>query len=183
MTEPQHPGATRPISREAVVVHVDPLRALFDDEYQPMLRLASAVLGDPTAAEEAVQDAFVAVSRVLPSGRIENAAAYLRTAVMNASRSQMRAAGAAKRRVRAVPGVEMGAVSGPEDTAIQAAAGREVMAVVDGLPRRQRECLVLRYFAGLSDTEIASTLGISVGNVKSTIHRALEKLRTKGLSR
>ena len=50
---------------------------------------------------------------------------------------------------------------------------QEVLDALRGLPRRQRECLVLRYYLDLSETEIASTLGISVGSVKSHAHRGI----------
>jgi RNA polymerase sigma-70 factor (sigma-E family) len=49
--------------------------------------------------------------------------------------------------------------------------------LLSGLPRRQRAVLVLRYYEDLSDEEIASTLGISRGTVRSQAARALEKLR------
>ena len=54
-----------------------------------------------------------------------------------------------------------------------------VLDAVRRLPRRQRDAIVLRYELQLSDAEIADTLGIPVGTVKSTIHRALARLRTE----
>lgn len=159
--------------------HLDPVRALFDAEYLPMVRLAGAMLGSRAAAEEAVQDAFVQVSRTLDTVAPDKRGAYLRTAVLNAARTQVRRSRAAKRQARAVPEL----VATPEEHALRSAEAREVMALVDTLPERQRQCLVLRYFEGLTDPEVAEALGISMGSVKSHIHRALETLRTKGLAR
>jgi RNA polymerase sigma factor (sigma-70 family) len=53
---------------------------------------------------------------------------------------------------------------------------REVMQAVRRLPRRQREALVLRFYLDLSETEIAATMGISQGTVRSATHRALASL-------
>ena len=53
---------------------------------------------------------------------------------------------------------------------------RQVLAALARLPTRRREVLVLRYYAGLSEAEIAATLGISAGTVKSTAARGLATL-------
>ncbi len=53
---------------------------------------------------------------------------------------------------------------------------QEVLEAMRSLPRRQRECLVLRYYLDLSESEIASTLGISNGSVKSHASRGLAAL-------
>ena len=53
---------------------------------------------------------------------------------------------------------------------------REILAALDRLAPRQREVLVLRYWSGLTEAEIAETLGISRGAVKSTASRALDRL-------
>ncbi|MBK5287642.1 MAG: sigma-70 family RNA polymerase sigma factor, partial [Acidimicrobiia bacterium] len=60
-----------------------------------------------------------------------------------------------------------------------AATRSEHAAVVDALrqlPRRQRECLLLRYYADLSEADIAATLGISAGSVKSHSSRGMTAL-------
>jgi RNA polymerase sigma factor (sigma-70 family) len=49
---------------------------------------------------------------------------------------------------------------------------RAIAAAVRALPRRQRDCVVLRYYGDLADPEIATTLGVSVGSVKTHLHRA-----------
>jgi RNA polymerase sigma factor (sigma-70 family) len=55
---------------------------------------------------------------------------------------------------------------------------RDLLAALRQLPSRQRAVLVLRYFLDLSETQTACELGVSVGTVKSTANRALDRLRT-----
>ena len=66
-----------------------------------------------------------------------------------------------------------------ESAALEGEERREVLQAIARLPRRQREVLVLRYFLGLSDSEIAADLGVSRGTVVSTASRALAALATK----
>lgn len=151
----------------------DPLRHLFDHQYQSMVSLATALMGNRAQAEEVVQEAFLRVGPRLPAIGDGSAVAYLRTAVMNQARSELRRGRAAKR--RAVP-LRMVA-DGPEDEAVRSDERRRVLAALDRLPVRQRQCLVLRFYAGLSDPEVAATLEISVGSAKTHIRRGLESLR------
>jgi RNA polymerase sigma factor (sigma-70 family) len=68
---------------------------------------------------------------------------------------------------------------GPDTRLLLAEEHREVLAALGTLPRRQREVLVLRYWSGLSEAEIAGALGISRGAVKSTASRALDVLEVR----
>jgi RNA polymerase sigma factor (sigma-70 family) len=149
------------------------LRALFDAHYEGMVRLATAVLGHNAAAEDVVQQAFVALDRRLahlePGGEV----AYLRTSVMNGCRSHTRAARARKRQPIALR--ERGPAL-PEDEAVRDDQHRRVLAAIDRLPMRQRQCIVLRYYSGLSDSEVATTLGLSLGSAKTHLRRAQQAL-------
>lgn len=145
--------------------------ALFDEHYARLVRIATLLLDNRGEAEEAVQEAF---ERTFAGWwRIrhpERAEAYLRTAVVNQCRSRGR------RRTRelevnrrAVAGVP--AASPSRD--IEGAA--DVLAVLDAvrsLPPRQREAVVLRYYADLSEAEIAQALGCAPGTVKSQLSKA-----------
>jgi RNA polymerase sigma factor (sigma-70 family) len=68
---------------------------------------------------------------------------------------------------------------GPDERAVQRDDERRVARAVAGLPQRQRECLVLRYWLDLSEREIADTLEVSVGSVKTHVHRALASVASQ----
>jgi RNA polymerase sigma-70 factor (sigma-E family) len=154
---------------------------LVDELYRvhalPLTRTALLLLGDRPSAEDVVQEAFLGLFRGL--GRLSDpgrAVAYLRISVLNGCRSVLRARKRARLR-RGAP--DYPAVWSAESAALASEERREVLAAVARLPRRQREVLVLRYFLGLSDSEIAADLGISRGTVASTASRALAALARK----
>jgi RNA polymerase sigma-70 factor (sigma-E family) len=150
------------------------IATLHAHHYLSMVRLAVALVDDESAAEDAVQDAFVALLRAWPL-RDEGAAEYyLRRAVVNACRDRLR-----HRRVRRQTALPQGPVEpSPEQLAMTAADQRALLNCLRALPERQREVLVLRYFSELSEAEIASTLGVSTGTVKSTAHKGIAALRS-----
>ena len=106
------------------------------------------------------------------SSSAEVALPYVRTAVLNVCRSGLRRRVVARRHLGST---EPNAQSA-ETTVAQQHERAAVVAALRGLPTRQRECLVLRYYADLSEAEIASTLGISAGSVKTHCHRGLAAL-------
>ncbi|HET9142231.1 RNA polymerase sigma factor [Actinophytocola sp.] len=143
---------------------------LYREQRLGLVRLAVLLLGDKQAAEDAVQDVFASLwSRRFHPDRD----AYLRVAVVNRCRSHLR------HRVRARNRHTPGDVPGPapDERLALAEEHRQMLAAIDRLPGRQREVVVLRYYAELSLTEIAATLGIRTGTVKSTAARALTALR------
>jgi RNA polymerase sigma-70 factor (sigma-E family) len=147
---------------------------LYSIHYQALVRLATLLVRDAATAEEVVQDAFIAMRggwQLL--GDAEKALAYLRQAVVNRSRSVLRhrtVAGSDPQPVLPdTPGAEHWA-PGLLEQAVARAALR-------GLPDRQREAIVLRYYAGLSEDEIAAAMGISRGAVNSHTARGLSALR------
>jgi RNA polymerase sigma-70 factor (sigma-E family) len=148
------------------------LADLHRDHYRALVRMACLLVDDVGSGEEVVQDAFVRVYRSL--ARVDDPLRYLRTAVMNGARSGLRRRRAARRYVAPVD------VSGPgaDEVVVARSEHSEVVVALQALPRRQRECLVLRYYAELSESEIASTLGISAGSVKSHSHRGMAALST-----
>lgn len=151
------------------------VRALFASHWQPMVRLAALLLHENATAEEVVQDAFVALHRRWPRLQDPHAAVgYLRTSVVNGCRSvqRHRQVEVRHRQPAAPPG------PGPEERAVAASEGRDVLVALRSLPRRQQEVLVLRYYSDASEAEIAETLGISTGAVKSHAHRGMTALRT-----
>ena len=155
---------------------------LYHAHWNRLVRLAWLLLRDQLAAEDVVQDAFVATHRqwasIRESGR---AVGYLRTAVVNGCRSVQRHNVVVDRQhfrdAAAADAPGRGAL-GSAEAQVLAAEGRD--AVLDALrilPDRQREVLVLRYYGDLSEAEIARTLDISAGAVKTHAHRGLTTLR------
>src|SRR5205814_5124975 len=94
------------------------------------------------------------------------AVGYLRTSVVNNARSVLRR----RRTVRRFPQPAADWLTEPaaDGGVLLAEEHREVIAALRTLPPRQREVIVLRYWSELTEAEIAKTLGISVGTVKST---------------
>jgi RNA polymerase sigma-70 factor (sigma-E family) len=149
--------------------------ALFRERYSEMVGLAALLLNDRHTAEEVVQDAFAKFH--LARRRIndpDKQVSYLRSIVCNHARGKLRRWGV-ERRLRPVPEPE----AAPDADAALARHRRDtVAAALAVLPRRQRECVVLRYWLDLPEREIADTLGIAAGSVKSHLHRGLAALET-----
>jgi RNA polymerase sigma-70 factor, sigma-E family len=161
----------RPHARSTPSTAPRTLADLYRDHRQRMVRLAVLLVDDPATAEDVVQEAFAGLHRHWSSLRDEEAAvAYLRTAVVNGSRSVLR-----RRRTARdyVPPHQVNARSA-ESLAMLSAEHQAVVDALATLPPRQREVLVLRYYGGLSEAEIAEATGITRGTVKSTASRALD---------
>jgi RNA polymerase sigma-70 factor (sigma-E family) len=153
------------------------LRDLYRSEYRGLVRLAALLVDDVGLAEEVVQDAFITCARSGDGPRLRDAGAapaYLRRAVLNRSRSQLRSRRVRRRHLRAAgppptaPPADLPVVADDEH--------RRMLAALDELSDRQREVLVLRYYAELSEAEIADALDISPGSVKTHAHRGLAAL-------
>ncbi|GAA4962552.1 RNA polymerase sigma factor [Actinoplanes utahensis] len=142
-----------------------------------LVRLAVLMVDDLPTAEDIVQDVFTALYRKHgPELRgVTDPHAYLITGVTNAARSALRR----RRTARAYVPPPPGAVPAAEDEALLGASDREMLRALHGLTARQRQVLVLRYWSELSEGEIADTLRVSRGTVKSTAHRALAILRDR----
>jgi RNA polymerase sigma factor (sigma-70 family) len=154
------------------------LDVLFRQHYPGLLRLGVVMLGSREAAEDAVQDAFVALHRHWPSLRDRGAAeAYLRSAVLNRCRSWVRRQ-AAQRAPRPVLAVREH-VEGPEEATVGREEAESLVSVLRTLARRQREVLACRYVLELSVTETALLLEISEGSVKTHAHRGLQALQQR----
>jgi len=147
---------------------------LYAEHYRALVRLAAMLVRDTQTAEEVVQDAFVAMHDGWQRLRDnEKALAYLRQAVVNRSRSVLRHRAVVDKNLQKappdMPSAEHGALVLLERDA--------VVAALRGLPERQREAIVLRYYADLSEAEIAATMDISRGAVKSHTSRGMAALR------
>ena len=151
------------------------VRDLYERHYVRLVRLAVLLVGDVGRAEEIVQDAFVdLVARWRTIRDPGAAAAYLRTCVANGARSHLRHRAVVHRQPVSRPSQ----VNSAETEALVQIEHERVLSVLSELPGRQREVLVLRYYGQLSEAEIADTLGISRGAVKTHSSRGLHSLRT-----
>ncbi len=148
---------------------------IYHGEYKSLVRLAVLLVHDVPTAEEVVQDAFEAMHTAWRRLRdSEKALSYLRQAVVNKSRSVLRHRTVvdknAPKPAPDEPSAEQGALALIERSA--------VVAALRTLPDRQREAVVLRYYADLSEADIAATMGISRGAVKSHTARAMAALKS-----
>jgi RNA polymerase sigma-70 factor (sigma-E family) len=157
---------------DAATRAADAVGALYQATALGLTRLAYVILGDRHAAEDVVQEAFCNLyrrwDRLLHVDALES---YVRAAVLNGCRSVLRRRAVRSRLVLyelPAPSAEAAVLGGEERD--------ELIRAVDGLPARQRETLVLRYYLDLSDDEIASLMGVSPSTVRSAAHRALVTL-------
>jgi RNA polymerase sigma-70 factor (sigma-E family) len=140
-----------------------------------LVRLAMLLVDDRASAEDVVQDSFAGLASQREGLRDPDAAlAYLRRSVVNRSRSALRR----RRTARGYAPPRSIEAARPDERAVLAEEHRQILAALDRLAPRQREVLVLRYWSGLSEAEIADALGISRGSVTSTASRALDQLET-----
>lgn len=149
------------------------LARLLESEQAVLFRIAVAVCGDPHLAEEALAEAFARCWPALQRGAVENLHAYLRRAVLNVLQARFRRL-AVERRARQRRDANG---RGPLDAANGVADRDLVLGALRRLPERQRAVVVLRYYEGLSEAEIAAELRMPAGTVKSTAARAAARLR------
>lgn len=137
--------------------------ALFVRERTAMVRVAYLLVGSESVAEEIVQDAFASV--YVRWDRIDNPGGFLRQCVVNGAKSSLRRRSLERR--KAVLLVDEGTPP----------AGRELLDALAALPLGWRSVVVLRFYEGMTQEEIATALDMRLGTVKSSLHRGLAKLR------
>ena len=164
-TTEQQDGSTRDV--DALVA------SLFRAEAARLVSLARFFVDDRTAAEDLVQEAFIRLARSAHRIRDEErAAAYLRSIVINLARDHNRRGLVSLRHRPPAVTDEPSA----EDRAAGRESRREVVEALRALPRRQRDCVALRYYLELPVPEIAATLGLSVNSVKTHLQRGLRAM-------
>jgi len=144
---------------------------LYSNHYRSLVRLANLLLRDEPAAEEVVQECFIAMHDGW--GRLQEedrALSYLKQAVVNRSRSVLRHRSVVDRK----PAPDQPSAG---DDAIALLERSAVISALRALPDRQRQALVLRYYADLSEAQVAEMMGISKGAVKSHTARGMSSLR------
>lgn len=137
----------------------------YREEYPGAVRLAHLLSGSTVLCEDVAQDALLSMQRHW--GSIKHPKAYLRRAVTNGVADQFRSA--ARREAREVR-ADLSPVSvDPEYD--------HLLSALDGLPYQMKATLVLRYYLGCSEREIAEVLQVRPGTVKSFASRGLALLR------
>lgn len=161
------------------------LEELYDRYARPAYSLARRVTGDPTFAEEVVQEVFLAVwrqpERFQPSRG--GFASWLLAAVHHKAVDAVRREEAFRRRAVALHAVGGLDASDPptnrtEDAVEEKLRGERVRRALRDLPEAQREALALAYYGGYTQREIASLTDTPIGTVKTRMHRAMRHLRT-----
>jgi DNA-directed RNA polymerase specialized sigma24 family protein len=154
-------GTGRPHGTGAAVPpgsYGDPVSALYEEHYASLVRLAALLVHDTATAEVIVQDSFVAIAAAWRRrGHLDSALDFLRQSVVERSRS-------GRYRSSVATGSANGSVP--------------LLAALGALPARQREVLVMRYYANLSEEQAADAIGISRAAVRRHATRANAALRT-----
>lgn len=140
------------------------------------MRLAVAS-GADDEAEDVVEEAFCELHRRWGGLRdAEAAMPYLRSIICNLARMRLRHLDVMRRHHEEPRGADDSA----ESVALRREQRRAVIGALRRLPGRQREALLLRYWLGLHEAEIAEAMGISCGAVKAHTARAIQQLRSRG---
>ena len=152
-----------PVPMVPVEVSVrEPFDVLYHREFAGLVRLAMVLVDSQEQAEEVVQDAFAGL--YLKYRLVSTPLPYVRASVLNGSRKVLRRRLLARR-------------YSWRPTETSEMEYNHVIDAVRRLPSRQRAAVVLRYELQLTDAEIAETLKMPIGTVKSTLHRAIARLR------
>lgn len=143
--------------------------ALYHDHALGLVKLAKVMLGDQSAAEDIVHDAFLGLYRRWPLSDQDRALGYLRASVLNGCRTAHR--GRTRRDHALRLAQKAGDTVSAEESALVGESNRELLAALRALPARQREAVVLRYYLDLSEEQAAQAMNVSRGTVKSATSR------------
>lgn len=159
---------------------LDCFNQLVERYQRDVYNLCLRMLGDPHAAEDATQEAFISAFKGVGRFRGGSFRAWLFTIAANASRDRLRT-------LRRRPAVSLDALTvdmdvdcrqpSPEDYAMGRERGEEIARALDALPPEMRLAVILRDIEGLEYEEIARITSSSMGTVKSRISRGRERLR------
>lgn len=152
------------------------VRALYERCHADMVRFAAFLTGDVDGAEDIAHEAFVRVfdawDRIDDPDRAD---AYVKTTVVNLVRTGYRRQEVADRKADR----HLAVVSSAEDDALGQIGREHVLAAVAFLPLRQRACVVMRHWMRMTESEIADTLDISVGSVRTHVKRGTAALKER----
>lgn len=152
----------------------DSFEAVWREHRSTLWRVAWLIVGDRDQADDVVSAAFARSLKGWGEREIANPLAYLRRAVVNEASDGFRRLGRDRRWLTR----RTGEGRGTRDVDAHVSEGTDLAAALRRLPVEQRSVIVLRFWGDLSEREVAETLGISAGTVKSRTHRALRALAT-----
>jgi RNA polymerase sigma-70 factor (ECF subfamily) len=154
---------------------VDELDRWLKDGYERSYRTACLILGNRSDAEDAVQEAFLRAWRFRSSlGEGSDVRPWLYRVVVNTCNSKLRTE--IPHRSRRLPDGELERLPSQDDPPAGVAVSNDVARALRDLPTHLRVVVVLRYYAGLSEREIATAIGRRQGTVKSRLHEARRQL-------
>jgi RNA polymerase sigma-70 factor (ECF subfamily) len=146
---------------------------------RPLIAFAKSICGDIETARDAVQDTFLSLARKPPAGEVESLAPWLFTVCRNRLTSLQRK----NQRLVPMETMTLPEAADPAPSPSAAAENRETSSrltqLMSTLPTRQQELLRLKFQGGLSYRDIAAATGLTVTNVGTLLHQALESLRRK----
>jgi RNA polymerase sigma-70 factor (sigma-E family) len=164
--------ASAPAGQRAAGIDDPSFRDYVRARRRALLRTAYMLTGNRADAEDLVQAAlaktYLAWDRIEDRGAVDG---YVRRAMVNTHISWWR-----RRRIEEFPTDEI-----PDQAIADHSAGNDMQEslrhAVDRLPQRMRAAVMLRYYEDMTEAEVAEVLGVSLGTVKSTVSRAVAKLR------
>ena len=156
--------------RRVAGVERDAFDVLFDEHYERLVRALTVVAGDRELAADAVQDAFVkAHLRWHKIGRYDDPSGWVRRVAINRLRDEHRRTRRKRRAIDRLEGQTSATSDAPEID--------EFARLLRALPRQQRLATALFYVDNLTVAEIAASLDIGEGTVKSHLYDARRRLR------
>jgi RNA polymerase sigma-70 factor (sigma-E family) len=153
------------------------ITALYEASALGLIRMAYVMLGDLPSAEDVVQEAFCGLYRRWDRlADTAGATYYVRTSVLNGCRSALRRRAVRRGFLQHGPLADPPPAVSAETVVLGGEQREDVIRALRHLPDRQREVLLLRFYAELPDEEIGRVMGIRPGTVRSTAFRALDAL-------
>ena len=165
----QSVGQNPSLDSAPVVELITGIETIYRNDLARLVGLAEWIVGSRMIAEEIVHDSFARIVERPP--RLDDPtalSAYVRTTVVNGCRSKVRRVVLERKHAKVVAEIH----EDPERP------NEHIRRAIGELPMRQRQVVVLRFYEDLTVDQIASTLSISSGSVKTHLHRATQRLGT-----
>ncbi len=156
------------------------LEALYDRHHRVALAVAYRVIGDPSLAEDVVQEAFAAVwkeSASFDAGR-GRARPWLLSIVRHRALDMTRKASFQRERLSLDDVTEHPQGGDPWPEVERTLEAERIKRAMSGLPAEQTQAITMAYYGGLTNQEIAERLGVPLGTVKGRIRLGMQKLRS-----